>query len=308
MKLKLGDTFDPENISLQEAIEALSLKRADAKRCGYGFYYRGKPCKNGHINFYAINYGCIECHVQRFNDAQPETEKRLAALIDRIKIQVFFVNKDLHELFDDEALKYPSTAEDCRRQGQTRFFPRYPCQHGHISLCVINRETSKQCLMCLDALKQKYPARFVRYSRKHEQAHKEKRRLSRNKQRKTLSARKRINSQRRARYASDLDYRIQAALRARVTKFLTGENKSASTTELIGCDIQTLRAHLECQFTDGMSWENYGDWHIDHIQAISFFDLTDPEQQKLCFNYRNLQPLWAFDNLSKGGSNRVDKA
>lgn len=57
------------------------------------------------------------------------------------------------------------------------------------------------------------------------------------------------------------------------------------------------------QFEPGMTWENYGtEWHVDHIVPCSYFDLTDPEQQRICFNYRNLQPLWAKDNLEKSNS------
>tara|TARA_R110000751_G_scaffold131998_3_gene234420 strand:- start:438 stop:656 length:219 start_codon:yes stop_codon:yes gene_type:complete len=66
--------------------------------------------------------------------------------------------------------------------------------------------------------------------------------------------------------------------------------------------------HLEDQFQDGMSWENYGrpngdyleGWHIDHIKPCALFNLEDASQQKECFHYTNLQPLWAEDNLSKG--------
>jgi hypothetical protein len=53
-----------------------------------------------------------------------------------------------------------------------------------------------------------------------------------------------------------------------------------------------------------MSWKNYGKWHIDHIRPCSSFDLSDPQQQRTCFNYSNLQPLWAKDNLNK--SNKLD--
>jgi len=48
-----------------------------------------------------------------------------------------------------------------------------------------------------------------------------------------------------------------------------------------------------------MSFSNYGKWHIDHIIPCARFDLRKPNEQKKCFNYKNLQPLWAFDNLSK---------
>ncbi len=48
-----------------------------------------------------------------------------------------------------------------------------------------------------------------------------------------------------------------------------------------------------------MSWENYGKWHVDHILPCASFDLGKPEEQFKCFNYKNLQPLWATDNLKK---------
>ena len=49
-----------------------------------------------------------------------------------------------------------------------------------------------------------------------------------------------------------------------------------------------------------MSWNNYGEWHVDHIKPCAKFDLSEEEQQKKCFNYKNLQPLWGEDNLKKG--------
>ena len=78
--------------------------------------------------------------------------------------------------------------------------------------------------------------------------------------------------------------------------------KSDSTMNLLGCTIQEAREYLEKQFKEGMTWENHGHetWHIDHIIPCASFDLTDPEQQKKCFHYTNLQPLWAKENMSKG--------
>lgn len=61
-----------------------------------------------------------------------------------------------------------------------------------------------------------------------------------------------------------------------------------------------LRAHLETRFLPGMTWENYGAWHIDHVRPLASFDLTDRAQLLQACHYTNLQPLWARDNRSKG--------
>lgn len=71
--------------------------------------------------------------------------------------------------------------------------------------------------------------------------------------------------------------------------------KSDSTMKLVGCSMNNFRKYIESKFTQGMTWENRGNngWHLDHIRPCSSFDLSDPEQQKICFHYTNLQPLWA---------------
>lgn len=100
----------------------------------------------------------------------------------------------------------------------------------------------------------------------------------------------------------DMDFRLRGSLRARVRLAIStvcGE-KAVKTIELIGCSVPELRAHLEQQFTSGMTWDNYGDWHIDHIKPCAAFDLTNEDEQRDCFHYSNLQPLWASDNMSKG--------
>jgi hypothetical protein len=98
----------------------------------------------------------------------------------------------------------------------------------------------------------------------------------------------------------DLDFKIACNLRTRLCKALKGQNKSLNTMELVGCSIDYLIEYIEGLFLESMSWSNYGEWHIDHIRPCASFDLTDIEQQKICFNYKNLQPLWAEDNIRKG--------
>jgi hypothetical protein len=63
-----------------------------------------------------------------------------------------------------------------------------------------------------------------------------------------------------------------------------------------------LRAHLEAQFVPGMTWANHGAWHVDHIRPCASFNLEDPAEQRVCFHFSNLQPLWAQDNLAKGAT------
>lgn len=89
--------------------------------------------------------------------------------------------------------------------------------------------------------------------------------------------------------------------RTRVRNLVKGESRSASTMALIGCSREHLVKHIESQFKDGMNWSNYGakGWHIDHILPCASFDLTNPDHQKICFHYTNLQPLWWLDNIKK---------
>ena len=94
--------------------------------------------------------------------------------------------------------------------------------------------------------------------------------------------------------------KLKHYLRTRLCDVLKGKYKSKRTMELLGCTIDELWTHLEDRFTDGMTRENHGTWHVDHIKACTKFDLTDPVQQDQCFHYTNLQPLWALDNIRKG--------
>lgn len=108
----------------------------------------------------------------------------------------------------------------------------------------------------------------------------------------------------RNRRQRDPEFKLLGNLRRRVNEKVksAGVRKSSSTRKLFGCEIYQLQAHLEIQFKDGMSWENYGKrWHVDHKRPCRSFDLTIPAQQRACFHYSNLQPMFAEDNLQKGG-------
>jgi len=107
------------------------------------------------------------------------------------------------------------------------------------------------------------------------------------------------------RYKNDSNFRLIQNLRNRTRKVLNGIFKSKPTLELIGCSIEYLKEHLQQTainngYTD-FDINNYSgdEYHIDHIKPCSSFDLSNPEEQKLCFHYSNLQILLAQENLTK---------
>lgn len=99
--------------------------------------------------------------------------------------------------------------------------------------------------------------------------------------------------------------KISMRLRNRINMILRykqGIEKKASTEVLLGCSIEKAKEWLEVQFTEGMTWDAFlaGEIHIDHIRPCASFDLAKKSEQLECFNWKNLQPLWAKENLEKG--------
>jgi len=93
---------------------------------------------------------------------------------------------------------------------------------------------------------------------------------------------------------------IKQRLCARITRVLRRKNrKNGRTVELVGCTWPFLRQHLESQFVNGMSWENRRLWHIDHIRPCASFNLSDISEQRKCFHFSNLRPLWSHENMTK---------
>lgn len=107
---------------------------------------------------------------------------------------------------------------------------------------------------------------------------------------------------RNKRRKEDMFFKIKSNLSSRLSDLINKRSLSTNTLELIGCDSQTFLNHIESQFTEGMTWNNYGlkGWHVDHIKPLSSYDLTNETEVKKACHYTNLQPLWWEDNLKKG--------
>jgi len=76
-------------------------------------------------------------------------------------------------------------------------------------------------------------------------------------------------------------------------------NINLTVLELLGCSRDELKNLLEKKFTENMTFENYGEWEIDHIRPLASFNLKSIDEIKICFNHNNIQPLWKSENRSK---------
>lgn len=106
------------------------------------------------------------------------------------------------------------------------------------------------------------------------------------------------NKQEYERYHNNPVNKISRALRSVVRNAFKRirKNKPANTEKLMGCSWIEAKKHFEALFAEGMCWENYGKWHIDHIRPCSSFT---EENMHLMNHISNLQPLWAEDNIKK---------
>lgn len=110
-----------------------------------------------------------------------------------------------------------------------------------------------------------------------------------------------MNKYEKNRKKIDPGFKLSKTLRSRIGSALSSikAKKKMNTMSLTGCDISFLKNYLEKQFTEGMTWQNHGEWHVDHIIPCASFDLTQKIEQQVCFNWRNLQPMWKTENLEK---------
>jgi hypothetical protein len=113
---------------------------------------------------------------------------------------------------------------------------------------------------------------------------------------------KHMNAHRRERRKNDKQFAMMELVVCGINRNLNGRSKKYDRSEkLLGCSWEEFINYIESKFTNGMTWENRGKkgWHLDHIRPCASFDLSDPEQQKECFHYTNLQPMWQPENQSK---------
>jgi hypothetical protein len=166
------------------------------------------------------------------------------------------------------------------------------------------RQQNKEKLAAYDReYRQENKEKIAAYNREYGQEHKET--IAVKKREYGQEHREEINARNRKRRKNDPEYNLICRLRCRMSYAVKAaglDKKCASSIELLGISPQGLVEWLEEQFTEGMTWENRSDWHVDHIIPCDAFDLTVDENQRICFWYKNLQPLWAEENIQKSNA------
>ena len=153
---------------------------------------------------------------------------------------------------------------------------------------------NRWCKECCRAWKQANIDKMRAYRKKNYQLHG----ITEARKKRQLTQR---NIRRRYLYKTDVMYRLESNFRRALRGCLSGRNRHSKSMWLLQYSIEDLKKHLQSLFQEGMNWGNYGKWHIDHIKPISSFcwkSVNDVEFQE-CWALKNLQPLWAADNLKK---------
>lgn len=241
------------------------------------------------------------------------------------------LNLDIPELL-------PRTPKEALARGIDRYFTGKQCPKGHVTWRYVNKKKGGggPCNLCVcpsspDSWaaqnKEKRREAVNRYARsernlvrsaKHREDNREHLRKYHaawrrgevgNKGGNAYRDSKRIyfNEWRNNKLTNDPRYKAVKSLRDRLYSAMKNRDKrkTASLIKLVGCTKEQLVSHIETQFEDGMSWDNYSwkTWHIDHIKPIATF--KDP-QDPACWHYTNLRPRWAQENIAAGARLRWD--
>ena len=151
---------------------------------------------------------------------------------------------------------------------------------------------------------QENPDKRKEYNKKYRQENPDKKRESAKKWRKQNP--EYSKEYQKNRLQSDPIYKMITNIRNRISQYcrVIKLNKTTKTKDMLGIDLLGFQLYMESKFQEGMNWDNYGKWHVDHIKPIS---LATTEQEIIELNrYTNLQPLWAAENLKK--SNKYEKS
>lgn len=266
------------------------ISRSDARTLGVIHYFTGEPCKHGHLSERYVNDGkcaqCVRNRVAKWTSDDPER----ARLSDKKSYE-----RNRARILK-QAREYRNANSDEINAKRRKY---YKTEKGKAAVRKYRSENKDK----INKRKHRYYHNNLEYHRaakRNDYAKHREKRLADNAIRR-IENKDEINKYFRIRRKNDLDFKLSTYIRNMVGRLVKrGYDKTKSTSMILGYTANDLKQHIESQFTKGMSWDNYGEWHIDHIIPIARmveFGITDPE---VVNSLDNLQPLWAKDNLSKG--------
>ena len=187
--------------------------------------------------------------------------------------------------------------KDAKAQGLKHYFTGKPCKRGHVELRLVS---SEGCMACAaDKARNRYHSVL-----KHDPAYRAAAVVKManwrvNNPELQLEISRRATAKIEAGSQEHFASRLRCLVKNTIVR--GSGTKASKTTALLGCEVNVAREHIESLFVEGMSWGNYGrnGWHIDHIRPCLSFDMSQEVQQRVCLNWRNLQPLWEAENIAK---------
>lgn len=270
------------------------ISRSEAKQQNLKHYFTGKSCKHGHDSERYVNDGkCCECVKLRVNiqrKLNPEKKKKSNR-------EYYVKNRTL------EIEKAKIYRDENREEINSKRRKYAKSEKGKLARKVY-----------VDDNRERINSVKVEYYHSNIESHREQRRNDHAKHRESRNAKSKeyreqnkdkVNEYFVNRRANDLEFKINAYMRNMIGRVLSRsyEDKTNSTVKMLGYNCHELISHLEGLFVDGMSWDNYGEWHIDHIVPLSKMIEAGYTSPELVNGLWNLQPLWALDNLIK--SNKI---
>lgn len=247
----------------------LPTSKQEAISKGASHYFTGLPCNRGHVSRRSVNGHCLKC--------QSENQK---------------------------AARKRNPISDEKRAERIEYLRAYREEKGEELNAKMRKAYAEKREERLLAKRRAYHADPEKMrARARAQSVKRREKISAYMKEYCKANRKKLNRQLRERLATDPVARCAKAMRTHLRRVVeqAGTRKINKTSEMIGYSPSDLLAHLERQFSKGMTWDNYGEWHIDHITPICEMvrhGITDPAAVN-CLS--NLRPLWATENHSKGG-------
>lgn len=290
--------------------KVISLSEARKKNLKYYFI---KPCKNGHnCNRYVSDRNCIQCKSETakkvYNSLdKDELKRRHRKSYLKHKEKILANGKKYRKLNKDKFREYAKKWREKNPEKLKQVMKDYR-ERNYEKV----REREKQYKIknrdeILKRVRERYHSdpsinERTKERRRNDPLFAEKRKKARLKN--LEQYRKREREYNKVKLSKDINYKISHYLRSRFNSALKRETKTnrkkwSSVIDLLGCSIDEFKIKISKKFKKGMTWDNYGEWHIDHIKAVANFDLTKKDNQAKAFHYTNLQPLWADENFRK---------